>query len=393
MGHSFGARSALLAALQEPRTVALVSLDGGIGAATAKTWLDADPGLDPAAARFALLHLYETEDAVMAPDFALFERMRLCSRRLVHLPSLHHRHFSSYGFAAAAIPELKDADAATVGGIQALAAQAIAFLDAAFGRPVAESLADELPPGVTWSADTATRRAVPGPVSRLRVDDGGASDRTPVVFVHGNGASLTHWSEALAHVRASRRAVALDLRGNGESQPVREARYGVEDVAQDVGAVADALGLGRFVLVGHSYGGSVVGAYAAAHPERVAGLLLVDPAGDVTQAPADALDRYVARLEERGLRPGVARGAPGEPLGREAGNVATRAGRARGRVARGVRRLLRGAATLRSRRGAAGLPGGEPSRSCRPSARTTRPASTACCRPSATRPFRASATS
>ena len=47
VGHSFGARSALLAALQEPRTVALVSLDGGIGAATAKTWLDADPGLDP----------------------------------------------------------------------------------------------------------------------------------------------------------------------------------------------------------------------------------------------------------------------------------------------------------------------------------------------------------
>ena len=63
VGHSFGARSALLAALQEPRTVALVSLDGGIGAATAKTWLDADPGLDPAAARFALLHLYEAEDA------------------------------------------------------------------------------------------------------------------------------------------------------------------------------------------------------------------------------------------------------------------------------------------------------------------------------------------
>ena len=297
VGHSFGARSALLAALQEPRSVALVSLDGGIGAATAKAWLDADTGLDPAAARFALLHLYETEDAMMAPDFALFERMRSCARRLVRVPSLHHRHFSSYGFAAAAIPDLKDADAGTVSGIQTLAAQAIAFLDAAFGRPAAVSLAAEPLPGVTWSPDTATRRAVPGPVSRLRVDDGGASDRTPVVFVHGNGASLTHWSEALVHVRASRRAVALDLRGNGESQPVREARFGVGDVAEDVGAVADALGLRRFVLVGHSYGGSVVGAYAAAHPERVAGLLLVDPAGDVTQAPADALDRYVTRLK------------------------------------------------------------------------------------------------
>ena len=114
--------------------------------------------------------------------------------------------------------------------------------------------------------------------------------------MHGNGAALTHWSETLAHLRARRRAVAFDLRGNGESQPVREARFEVADVANDVGAVADALGLTRFVLAGHSFGGSVVEAYAAAHPERIAGLLLVDPAGDVRQAPAAGLDRYVALL-------------------------------------------------------------------------------------------------
>jgi len=295
VAHSFGARSALLAALQEPRTAALVSLDGGIGAATAKTWLDADPSIDPSAARFPLLHLYEEQDAMMAPDFALFERMRFSARRLVRVPSLHHRHFSSYGFAVAAIPELKDDGAGTAPG-QAVAAETIAFLDSALGRPVAESLAARLLAGVTWSPDTPTRRAIPGPVGRLRIDDGGPAGKTPVVFVHGNGAALTHWSEALTHVRASRRAVALDLRGNGESQPVRASRYAVRDVAEDIGAVAEALGLERFVLVGHSYGGPVVGAYAAAHPKRVAGLLLVDPAGDVTRAPADALDRYVARL-------------------------------------------------------------------------------------------------
>jgi len=61
--------------------------------------------------------------------------------------------------------------------------------------------------------------------------------------------------------------------------------------------VADGLGLGRFVLVGHSLGGGVALTYAGAHADRVAGLLLLDPIGDGTQIAAEQADSFLQALE------------------------------------------------------------------------------------------------
>ena len=73
--------------------------------------------------------------------------------------------------------------------------------------------------------------------------------------------------------------VAVDLRGHGRSEAPAAGDYAVESLAADIAAVVDALGLGRFVLVGHSMGGAAALAYADAHPERVAGLVLVGTPG------------------------------------------------------------------------------------------------------------------
>jgi pimeloyl-ACP methyl ester carboxylesterase len=131
---------------------------------------------------------------------------------------------------------------------------------------------------------------VQGRQGRLRVDDGG-SGGIPVVFVHGNGGNRTQWAAQLHHFRAGRRAVAFDLRGMGESETARNGDYSVEGFAEDVAAVADALGLGRFVLVGHSYGGAVVAAYAGRHPDRLTGLVFADVAGDIRNPLPAALRR------------------------------------------------------------------------------------------------------
>src|SRR6476659_5678336 len=88
------------------------------------------------------------------------------------------------------------------------------------------------------------RSWVVGKQGRLRVDDGG-SGGTAVVFVHGNGGNRTQWAAQLRHLRAGRRAVAFDLRGMGESETARNGDYSVEGFAEDVAAVADALGLRR----------------------------------------------------------------------------------------------------------------------------------------------------
>jgi len=129
---------------------------------------------------------------------------------------------------------------------------------------------------------------IDGPQGRIRVDDGGRGG-LPVLFVHGNGGNRTQWKAPLEHLRATRRAVAFDLRGMGESEPAGDADYSVGGFSRDVAAVADALGLDRFVLVGHSYGGAVVADYAGRHPGRVAGLVFADVAGDIRDTPAKAL--------------------------------------------------------------------------------------------------------
>ena len=106
--------------------------------------------------------------------------------------------------------------------------------------------------------------------------------------MHGNGGNLTQWRAQLDHLRPSRRAVAFDLRGMGQSAPAADGDYSLEAMASDVEAVADALHLRRFVIVGHSYGGAVVMAYAAKYPHRVAGVVLADSAGNVRISPEQA---------------------------------------------------------------------------------------------------------
>jgi pimeloyl-ACP methyl ester carboxylesterase len=133
-------------------------------------------------------------------------------------------------------------------------------------------------------------------IGNLFIDDGGAavssgSDREasapPVVFLHSAAGNSTHFGAQLAHLRRRRRAIALDFRGHGRSAPSPDGDYSIGGLAADVARVADGLEIERFVLAGHSLGGAVAVAYAGAHPQRLAGLLLLDPAADGRALPAD----------------------------------------------------------------------------------------------------------
>jgi pimeloyl-ACP methyl ester carboxylesterase len=130
-----------------------------------------------------------------------------------------------------------------------------------------------------------TTQRIAGPAGSLRVDDGGKGGLA-VVFLHGFAGSADHWSSQLAHLRPNRRAMALDLRGHGQSDPPAGNNYAIDSVAGDLAAVVDSLGLQRFVLVGHSMGNPTALAYAARHPDRVAGLVLVAAPGKVPPAQA-----------------------------------------------------------------------------------------------------------
>lgn len=136
---------------------------------------------------------------------------------------------------------------------------------------------------------------IDGPAGALFVDDGGDGG-LPMVLVHSAAGNSTQWAAQLEHLRRQRRAVALDVRGHGRSEPPRDGDYSVAGMAADIGAAADALGLDRFILAGHSMGAAVALEYAASNPDRVAGLLLVDGAGVVPDTSREQALGFVRRL-------------------------------------------------------------------------------------------------
>ncbi len=117
----------------------------------------------------------------------------------------------------------------------------------------------------------------------IRYLDAGAG--TPVIFIHGLGASMYAWRKNLAPVMAAGyRVLALDLLGFGSSdKPARG--YTNAAYAQLVVALMDSLHLPDAVLVGHSMGGEIAAEVAIAFPTRVRGLVLIGAAGLGTREP------------------------------------------------------------------------------------------------------------
>ncbi|MEG4329567.1 alpha/beta fold hydrolase [Microcoleus sp. herbarium5] len=120
------------------------------------------------------------------------------------------------------------------------------------------------------------------------------SEPLPVVFVHGMAVSASIWEAQLAHVARTRRAIALDVRGHGDSAPPEDGNYAPASCVADVLAVLDGLGLDRVAIVGHSFGAFIALATAATAPHRIAQLMLADPPGDFTKVPADVYELIVS---------------------------------------------------------------------------------------------------
>ncbi len=104
-----------------------------------------------------------------------------------------------------------------------------------------------------------------------------------VLYVHGTGCNAAVWDEHLAAVARAHTPVAIDLPGHGRSGG--HGFRGMADYAEFAVGLADALGWERFVLAGHSMGGGVAITLALYHPERLAGLVLVDTGARLRVAP------------------------------------------------------------------------------------------------------------
>jgi pimeloyl-ACP methyl ester carboxylesterase len=108
-----------------------------------------------------------------------------------------------------------------------------------------------------------------------------SAEGTPLLMLHGFGNDAHVWADFAPVVAPHYRALALDMRGHGDSDWDPERRYDHLSMARDVEAVCDALELKRVVLIGHSMGGRVAMRFAGRNPERMAGLVLVDTAPEL----------------------------------------------------------------------------------------------------------------
>lgn len=127
--------------------------------------------------------------------------------------------------------------------------------------------------------------------------DNRGSGGMPVLFAHSFAGDLSHWASTLEHLKPHRRTVAFDFRGHGKSPPA-VGHYSYDELMKDIGAVADAAQLDRFVLAGHSMGAAIAAEYAAMHPQRVTALVLVDPPLRPGAIPPDQIQQIHDALEK-----------------------------------------------------------------------------------------------
>jgi len=102
----------------------------------------------------------------------------------------------------------------------------------------------------------------------------GSGDAVPILFLHGVGSDKSVWRPQLEHFGRSRRAIAFDYPGYGESDPFPGASR--DDFASAMLAAMDALGIGRAHICGLSLGGVIAIAMHALAPGRCASLILAD---------------------------------------------------------------------------------------------------------------------
>ncbi|KAG8200343.1 hypothetical protein JTE90_028525 [Oedothorax gibbosus] len=120
------------------------------------------------------------------------------------------------------------------------------------------------------------------------------SPETPLVLVHGFPCGIGVWVMNLDSISASRPVYAVDLLGFGRSSRSPYSSDALEAEMQffiSLEKWREAVGLEKFILLGHCLGGYITASYALHYPERVSMLILVDPWG-LPEKPISLLHRY-----------------------------------------------------------------------------------------------------
>jgi proline-specific peptidase len=154
----------------------------------------------------------------------------------------------------------------------------------------------------------------------VTVGDGSAY---PIVVLHGGPGIDHHELGTYLDPLADRgyRLLLVDQRGSGRSAPSDPSTWTLERMAADIGALADALGLARFAVLGHSYGAFVALQHAVEHPGQAAQTIV--SGGLPSSRFLDRVEANLASFEPEHLRDQVASSWAREPEVRTAEDFAS----------------------------------------------------------------------
>jgi pimeloyl-ACP methyl ester carboxylesterase len=182
-----------------------------------------------------------------------------------------------------------------------IATIALGIMAVVVGVGLARRMRDDIPLDVLrarWATGASRFVDVDGMQVHYRDEGSGPT----IVLLHGTSSSLHTWDGWVSELSQRYRVVRFDLPAFGLTGPSPTRDYSVGAYAAFVDHVTTRLGLGTFVLGGNSLGGRIAWNFAALHPERIRGLVLVDAAG----YPSTASGRpWAFRLAEHHMLPRI----------------------------------------------------------------------------------------
>ncbi|WP_170565311.1 alpha/beta fold hydrolase [Ruegeria atlantica] len=142
----------------------------------------------------------------------------------------------------------------------------------------------------------------------------GASDKIPVVLLHGWTDSWRIWERSFPYFSDRLRIICPSLRGFGDSTKPHDG-YAMKDFVSDCRAFVDLIGLDKFVLGGHSMGGFIAHQFAVENPDRLSHLVLIgtgttgykkpafhEEAIGIENFPEPLTSEFVLRAQSDGMR-------------------------------------------------------------------------------------------
>jgi pimeloyl-ACP methyl ester carboxylesterase len=159
-----------------------------------------------------------------------------------------------------------------------------------------------------------TRRIALSTGASLNVATAGDPGAEPILLLHGFPESHRTWRHQLRDLARDHFVIAPDQRGfAGSDKPAEVEAYESDRIVEDAIALAAALGVGRFTLVGHDWGGAIAWLAALQHPDRVRRLVIVNAPHPlvfqrslIEDAPQRAASQYITVLRSPLAEAGIA---------------------------------------------------------------------------------------